>query len=347
MPDPRFFAAHGPISLGELAALAGAAIADPRDAELTIIGAAPLNASASDLVSFLGDHRYIADLEATKAGACFVTPAMADHVPAGCVRLLTPEPQAAFSRAAAHLYRPIVHERDSGAIHPLAEIEPGARLGPGVTVGQGAKIGSGSEIGPNTVIGPGVALGRDCRIGANVSIGFALIGDRVKILAGAVIGEAGFGVAGSKTGAIDVPQLGRVILQDDVTVGAASCIDRGAYTDTVIGQYTKIDNLVQIAHNVVIGRNCILAAQTGLSGSVVVGDGVQFGGKAGAGDHLTVHAGARLAAGALTMRDVPAGETWCGVPARPIRRFMRELAWVSHAVGKEKGKVKGARNADG
>jgi UDP-3-O-[3-hydroxymyristoyl] glucosamine N-acyltransferase len=196
------------------------------------------------------------------------------------------------------------------------------------------------------VIGPGVAIGRDCRIGANSSIMVALVGDRVIILGNASIGQAGFGVAASSAGALDLPQLGRVILQDDVTIGACTCIDRGAHADTVVGQFTKIDNLVQIAHNVVIGRNCALAAQTGLSGSVIVGDGVQFGGKAGVGDHLTLHDGARLAAGALAMRDIPPRETWCGVPARPIRRFMRELAWVSQAVDRDL-KAKGGGSPDG
>jgi UDP-3-O-[3-hydroxymyristoyl] glucosamine N-acyltransferase len=151
----------------------------------------------------------------------------------------------------------------------------------------------------------------------------------VRILSGAVIGEAGFGVAASASGAIDAPQLGRAILQDGVTVGACSCIDRGAWGDTVIGENTKIDNLVQIAHNVRIGRNCVLAAQAGIAGSTIIGDGAQFGGKAGTGDHLVLGDRIRMAAGALTMRDIPAGETWCGQPAKPIRKFMREIAWLS------------------
>jgi UDP-3-O-[3-hydroxymyristoyl] glucosamine N-acyltransferase len=160
-------------------------------------------------------------------------------------------------------------------------------------------------------------------------VGHALIGDRVRILAGAVIGEAGFGVGASRAGVIDMPQLGRVILQDGVTVGANSCIDRGAWDDTVVGENTKIDNLVQIAHNVQLGRNCVLAAHTGISGSVTVGDGVQFGGRAGIADHLDIGAGSRIAAAAGVMKDVPAGETWAGSPARQLRRFMRETAWLA------------------
>jgi UDP-3-O-[3-hydroxymyristoyl] glucosamine N-acyltransferase len=214
-------------------------------------------------------------------------------------------------------------------VDPSAVLEEDVVLGPGVVVGPGAKIGAGSVIGANAVIGPGVAMGRRCNVGSNASIGFALIGDRVRLLPGAVIGGQGFGVAASAAGAVDAPQLGRVILQDGVTVGACSCVDRGAYDDTVIGENTKLDNLVQVGHNVRIGRNCVLAAQTGVAGSVTIGDNAQFGGKAGIGDHLNIGDNIRLAAGALTMRDIPTGETWCGVPAKPIRQFMREIAWLA------------------
>jgi UDP-3-O-[3-hydroxymyristoyl] glucosamine N-acyltransferase len=196
-------------------------------------------------------------------------------------------------------------------------------------IGPDVRIGRGTVIGPNVVIGPGVAIGRDCLISANVFVGFALIGDRVRLAAGAVIGEAGFGVAGSAEGSLDVPQLGRVILQDGVSVGANSCIDRGAYDDTVVGENTKIDNLVQIAHNVVLGRNCVLAAHTGISGSARIGDGVMFGGAVGLADHVSVGDGARLAARAGAAWDVPAGETWGGYPAKPFRQWMRETAWLT------------------
>ena len=216
-------------------------------------------------------------------------------------------------------------------MHPSAQLEDGVILGPGAVIGQNAVIGRGTYISAGAVIGPGVTFGRDGYVGANASIGFALIGDKVRVHSGAVIGEPGFGAAAGPDGLVDVPQLGRVIIQDGVTIGSGSCIDRGAWDDTVIGENTKIDNFVQIAHNVVIGRNCLLAAHTGISGSVFVGDGCMFGGRAGVSDHRMIGAGARIAAAAGVMSNVPAGESWGGYPARPMKRWLREIAWLARA----------------
>lgn len=336
MPDARFFLTTEPLSVTELAALTGAEVVRGGDAVINTV--APLSQADRGAVAFLGDRRHAASLATTEAAAVFVAPDMAEQVPAHAAVLTTRHPQATWAMAAARLH-PTIESGETPGVHPTVELEHGVRLGPGVVIGAGARIGRGSVIGANTVIGPGVAVGRDCRVGANVSLAFSLIGDRVRIASGAVIGEAGFGAAASSKGPMDIPQLGRVILQDDVSVGANSCIDRGAYDDTVIGEGTKIDNLVQIAHNVVMGRFCLVAAHVGISGSVVVGDGVMFGGRAGVGDHQTVGAGARVAAAAAVLSDVPAGETWSGYPAKPLRRFLRETAWLSkQASSRGKGK---------
>lgn len=335
MPDARFFEAAGPLSLFEVVALAD--VNAPSVDDRPIETAAPLVRADGRSVAFLSDKRYAADLEATQAGAVFVTAAFAARVPTGTAALVTPTPQAAWARVAARLHPP--RRLETGhAVHPEARLEEGVVLAPGAVIGAGARIGRGTHVGANTTVGPGVAIGRDCRIGNNVSIGFALIGDRVQILSGAVIGEPGFGVAGGAEGAIDVPQLGRVILQDGVTVGANSCVDRGAFDDTVIGENTKLDNLVQVAHNVRLGRNCVLAAFCGVSGSTVVGDGVMFGGRAGVADHLRIGDGARIAAASGVMRDIGAGETWAGHPARPIREWLRESAWLSKRASERSGR---------
>lgn len=335
MPDPRFFEDLGPVSLADLATLTGAELTDPSAAERRVRAVSVLARAQAEEITFLSDGKYAAELAASKASAAFVTPADRDKVPAGCVALLTPRPQAAYAIAANALHRA---RRHTGAtISPEAVLEQGVLLAPGAVVGPSARIGAGTEIGANAVIGPGVAIGRDCSIGANVTIGFALIGDRVRILAGAVIGEPGFGATAGAGGVIDVPQLGRVIIQDGVTIGANTCVDRGAFDDTSIGENTKIDNMVQIAHNVRIGRNCVMAAHTGISGSVTIGDGAAFGGRAGVADHVKIGEGAQIAAASGIFRDVPPKARWGGMPGQPLRQWMREVAWLSRSAGRKQG----------
>ena len=333
MPDPRFFRNSGAISLQAVADLTGAVLADASQAGRTISGVAPLNRAGDDDVSYFADARYVDDLAHTAAGACFLPAKLADQAPRGCLVLVTGEAQFAFATLAAHLHPVHVMEGGGPPIHPSAVLEDDVLIAPGAVIGPRAVIGRGTRIGPGAVIGPGVEIGRNCEIGPRASVSFALLGDRVKLYAGAVIGESGFGVTGGRAGLLDIPQLGRVILQDGVTVGANSCIDRGAYEDTVIGEDTKIDNLVQIGHNVRVGRGCLFAAQVGVSGSTVIGDGVRFGGQAGIADHLNIHDGATLMARAGLMNDVGPGEIWGGSPAFPRRQWFRQTAWLAKSAG--------------
>lgn len=336
MPDPRFFEDLGPISLADLATLTGAVLADRADASRLVRAVSVMAGAAGDTVTFVSDHKFLAQARQTKAGACFIAQQDKAALPSGCAALIMTSPQVGYALAAARLHRPRMASGEKG-VHPSATIEPQVQLGPGVVIGAGAQIGRGTRIGANTVIGPGVSLGRDCEISANVTIGFALIGDRVRIQAGAAIGEPGFGATVGPKGLIDIPQLGRVILQDGVGVGANSCVDRGAFEDTVLGENTKIDNQVQIAHNVRVGRNCVMAAHAGISGSVTIGDGVQLGGRAGVADHLTIGDRARIGAAAGVLKNVPAGETWAGFPARPVRQWMRENIWLARQANRKEG----------
>lgn len=333
MPDPRFFETLPSLTAAALAEQIGANLV--RGGQTIVSAVAPLDSAGSNDLAFMADRKFAEALSQTHAGAVILPDNMVEAAPAAAAIMTSREAQAAWARASMLLHRP--RRIDRSATRQEACEDDSVFLEPGVVLGPGCRIGRGTRVGANSVIGAGVQIGRDCVIGANVSVGFALVGDRVKIYAGARIGEAGFGAAGASTGPVDIPQLGRVILQDGVTIGANTCIDRGAYDDTVIGENSKIDNLCMIGHNCVVGRNTLMAAHTGLSGSVIVGDNVMFGGKAGVGDHINIGEGARVAAGAGVLANVPAGETWSGYPAKPIRQFLRETVWVSKQAGPRKG----------
>jgi UDP-3-O-[3-hydroxymyristoyl] glucosamine N-acyltransferase len=328
MADPRFFRALGPIRLGALAELSGARLGPGVSPDLLIDSAAPLDAGGPGAIAYLEGGKPDAAV-ATSAEAVFVRAEQAARLPAGAAAIFATHPRAAFATALAALFEERGFEPGAPSIDPSALLEEGVRLSPGVVIGAGARIGAGSVIGANAVIGPGVCIGRNCRIGPGVSIVCALIGDRVTILANSAIGQAGFGVAAGPSGTVDVPQLGRVILQDDVSIGALSAVDRGAFGDTTLGQGTRIDNFCHIGHNCTVGRHVVMAAYAGVSGSVTIGDGVMFGGRVGIADHRAIGQGARIAAGAAVLGDVPAGETWAGYPAKPARQWMRETATLT------------------
>lgn len=329
MIDPRFYEALGPLTVRALAPSADIG----GDPDALVSSAAPSDrAGAGDLCYY--DAKRGKALESAPA-ACVIPPALAHLAPNAKALILAENPRAVFSRLVPALSKP----RALGAerVDPSARIEEGARIGPGAVIGADAQIGAGAEIGPNAVVGPGVTIGRRTRIGAGAYISFALIGDDVNILAGVVIGEQGFGVAGDASGPIDVPHLGRVIIQDRVTIGANCCVDRGVFDDTTIGEGAKIDNLCHIAHNCTIGRGVLIAAFGGISGSTQLGDGVTLGGRVGIADHRKIGAGATLAGGAAVFQDVPPGEVWSGYPAKPLRKWLREAAWLGR-------KASGARN---
>jgi UDP-3-O-[3-hydroxymyristoyl] glucosamine N-acyltransferase len=324
--DPRFFRRAGPYGLAQLAALCGA----PAPSEDRLIrGIAPLQTAGPEEVSFLDNRRYLPALAGTRAGAVILHPDLADRVPRGSVALPTREPYVAWARVAALFHpepppRPGVHPR--ALVDPDAVIDPSAEVGPFAVIEARAEIGPRCRIAPGAVIGEGVVLGPDCRIGALASVSHALLGARVYIYPGARIGQEGFGFATTEAGFLTVPQLGRVILEDDVEVGANSTIDRGSAQDTVIGAGSRLDNLVQIGHNVRLGRCCVIVAQAGVSGSTVLEDFVMVGGQAGLTGHLRIGRRARIGAQAGVMADVPDAAEVVGSPALPVRTFFRQVA---------------------
>jgi UDP-3-O-[3-hydroxymyristoyl] glucosamine N-acyltransferase len=328
--DPRFYQRGEPLSASDIARLLGASTVkgDPQRRVTSV--AAASNAGPDDLC-FLEDG---ASADASRAGILLVAVGAASAVGDGPAVIETRKPRAAFAQIAERLLalRPL--EAGQPAIHPTASIHATVRLEPGVIVGPDAAIGPGAQIGANAVIGAGVQIGSRTIIGSNANVRCALIGDGVRIYPGVVIGEAGFGLAAGASGASLTPHFGRVIIQNGVSIGANSCIDRGLLEDTVIGEGTHIDNLCHIGHNCRIGAHVVMAAFAGVSGSSTVGDGVQFGGRVGLKDHVTIGSGARIAAGAAVLSDVPGGETWAGYPAKPIRSWMRELAWLARSAQK-------------
>ena len=324
--DPRFFRRTGPHTLAAVAACCG--VAAPAD-ELLLAAVAPLQSAGPQDVSFLDNRRYLPALERTRAGAVIVHPDLAPRVPAGSVALPTPEPYVAWARVAALFHpppplRPGVHA--SAVVDAAAVVDATAEIGPLAVIGADAEIGPRCRIAPGAVIGEGVVLGPDCRIGAQASLSHALLGARVYVCPGARIGQEGFGFATTAAGFVTVPQLGRVILEDDVEVGANSTIDRGSAQDTVIGAGSRLDNLVQIGHNVRLGRCCVIVAQVGISGSAVLEDFVMVGGQAGIAGHLHVGRKVRIGAQTGVMADLADAAEVVGSPAMPVRSFFRQVA---------------------
>jgi UDP-3-O-[3-hydroxymyristoyl] glucosamine N-acyltransferase len=341
MADPRFFKNLGPFTLAQVCEKGGIVLPPGADAGLRVFDLAGLaGAAATHLTFFSGAAARREEFAASRAGFCLVPEKGKTLAPPNGMTLLpVASVQNAFAAVASLFYPESSQPRwTRDAIAPDARLGQGVEIASGVTIGAGAEIGDGTRLGPGVVIGPGVAIGKHCEIGAGATISHAYVGDHVVILPGAHVGQPGFGFTAMGARFIKIPQLGRVIVQDHVEIGSATTIDRGALADTVIGEGSKIDNLVQIAHNCQIGRNCVIAGQAGLAGSVVLEDGVILAGQVGLGDHTRVGAGARMGARSGTGSRIflPGGVDYGGAPAKPVREWAREIHAVTRLAKRRK-----------
>lgn len=335
MQHPGFYERAGPFPLHVIAAKLGAELGTLSNVAIDIEDVKPLGSAGPQHLAFFDNPKYLDQLVKTRAGGCLVAPAFAERVPASTAVLKTKTPYSAFAFALRLFYadalRPIaakcVHDRARGQlVHPSAVIDEGAIIEPGAVIGAEAQIASGTTIAAGAVVGYRVSIGRDCYVGPGATLTHAIVGERVILHAGVRIGQDGFGFAMSPSGHLKVPQVGRVVLGNDVEIGANSTVDRGALNDTIIGEGTKIDNLVQIGHNAVIGRHCIIVAQTGIAGSAQLGDFVVMGGHSGVVGHVKIGSGAQIAGMAHVKEDVPPKARMGGTPAVPFKDWARGVA---------------------
>jgi UDP-3-O-[3-hydroxymyristoyl] glucosamine N-acyltransferase len=354
MTAPIFFKRGGGLTAGEIATLTGATLSDPSRADVIITNVAPVDRAGPRDLTFFENLRYAAGLRSTKAGACLTSEKFAADAPPGLLLLISREPYRGFVAVTRKLFpdalRPSSLFEAEGiaagaSVHATARLEDNVTIEPGAVIGPRSEIGAGTLIGAGAVIGADVRIGRDCSVGAHSSITHALIGDRVILHPGCRIGQDGFGYVMSPRGHAKVPQVGRVIIQDDVEIGAGTAIDRGAIRDTVIGEGTKIDNLVQIGHNVSVGRHCVIVSHVALAGSVTLQDFVAIGGCTTINNHVTIGEGAQIAGASAVNVDVPPGGRFGGIPAKPARLWMREIAAVERLVRRSSDKSKSQDNA--
>ena len=342
MTQPKFFKQPPSSTLAEIATLATAVLVDPARGGQTVRGLASLDEAGPMHLAFFDNIKYADQLASTKAGACLVSPRFEAKVPAHVAVLRAAQPLRAFVKLAREWHVDALRPQswfDHDGIAPSAIIDPSAHLEDGVIVdplaviGPRVEIGAGTVIGAGAVIGADVRIGRDCNVGARTAIQFALVGNNVLIHSACSIGQDGFGfIFFGPEGHLKVPQTGRVVIQNNVEVGAGTTIDRGSLRDTVIGEGTKIDNQVQIGHNVTIGRHCLLAAQIGLAGSLTIGDNVALGAKVGINNHVKIGDGAQVTAMSGVKDDIPANGRWGGFFAKPTRQWFREIVAVERLV---------------
>lgn len=337
MVDTRFYKSNGPLAIGQIAEVCGAVLVDQSKAQEMVSGIATIATAGADDICFFFDKKIKEQARTIKAKACMTTEELRNFVAPGVIVLVSPNPKLSALKLNLAFYE---LKSPQGNIAPTARISATAELGENCFVGEnaviadGVKLGDNCRIEANAVIDENCVIGQNCRIGAGAHISYCVMGNDCYIYSGAQIGQDGFGFMVINGQHKRIPQLGIVRIGNDVEVGANSCVDRGAMDDTVIGDGCRIDNLVQVAHNVVLGRGCILVAQVGIAGSTVLGDYVVCGGQVGVADHINIGSGTQVAAQSGVMSDIGPGEIVMGYPTVPIKQFMRQVTFLQKAVKK-------------
>jgi UDP-3-O-[3-hydroxymyristoyl] glucosamine N-acyltransferase len=336
MQHPGFFERAGPFALRDIAEKVGAALTREEDGSRMIRDVQTLHSAGPGDLAFFDNRKYAGQLASTLAGACILAGANAKRAPSVTSTLTTTTPYSSFAKALRLFYADALRSKAAAdaadprgiLVHPTARIGAGVVVEPGAVIGREATIGDGTTIAAGAVVGFRVVVGRDCYVGAGATLTHAIVGNGVILHSGVRIGQDGFGFAMGGNGHLKVPQIGRVVIGDEVEIGANTTVDRGALSDTIIGEGTKIDNLVQIAHNVIIGRHCVIVAQSGIAGSAQLGDFVVMGAHSGVIGHVTIGNGAQIAGMAHVKNNVEAGARMGGTPARPFKEWAREVAAI-------------------
>ena len=347
MTQHGFFSPSGTLTASDILDLGGDRLVNAALSKRLIVSLRAFDSASDASLIFAEGKDYAARMQELPLCTLICDEYLSEFAPNHVAVIVSKKPQKLFAKAGRRLFPDAIHPASfsgmvgvaaTATVAPTARLEANVTVESGALVGECAEIGAGSVIGPCSIVGAGCKIGRDCVIGPNVTVINSLIGDRVLVHAGARIGQDGFGFVPGERGLEKMPHVGRVILQDDVEIGANTTIDRGALSDTIVGEGSKIDNLVQIAHNVRIGRYCVITGHCGLSGSVTLGDRVMLGGRVGIADHVTIGDGAQVAAASGVMNNIPAGERWAGAPAQQMKDFFREVAVIRNLVREKREK---------
>ena len=340
MADPKFFQKSKEFTLEQISKIAKIRLPKNIDSKKIIDDIAPLDTADNNKISFLDNKNYINQFKASKAGACFFKKDFLDIAPKKMIPLISDNPYHSFALIANAFYplkNEVLGKNSNNYIDSTVKYDNSVKISFGAVISKNVTIGSNSFIGANTVIMQGVTIGKNTIIGSNCTIAYSIIGSNVKIHNGVKIGQDGFGFAQNNNLHLKVPQLGRVLIEDDVEIGSNSTIDRGASNDTKIGHGSKLDNLVQIAHNVILGKNCILVAQCGIAGSTILGNNVIVGGQVGIAGHLNIGNNVKIAGKSGVMKDIKDNSIVAGIPSVHVTDWHRQTIILKKLIKKKNG----------